>query len=225
VVSVHSVVSADFATSVIPAWHETVFPPYFVAGAIFSGFAMVLVLCIPIRHIYKLKDFITLDHLDVMGKLVLATSFMTSYGYLSEQFLSLYAGEAVERYVYTNRLIAFDQFAVITWILFTCNTIVPQLLWFRRLRRKESVLMIVSLLILVGMWLERYMIITTSLHRDHLPSSWGMFLPTIWDIATYVGSIGVFLTAFLLFARFLPLLSMSETKALLPGAHGTEVGR
>jgi Ni/Fe-hydrogenase subunit HybB-like protein len=225
VISVHSVVSSDFAVSLEPAWHETVFPPYFVAGAIFSGFAMVLLLCVPIRHFYGLKEFITLDHLDVMAKLVLATSLLTSYGYLSEQTLSWYAGDTVESYTYWFRLSGFGQYALITWTLFFCNTIVPQILWFKRLRRKESVLVIVSLLVLLGMWLERYMIITTSLSRDYLPSSWGFFKPTIWDIATYAGSVGVFLVAFLLFARFLPILSMSETRALLPGAHGPEVGR
>jgi molybdopterin-containing oxidoreductase family membrane subunit len=225
VISVHSVVSSDFAISLMPAWHETVFPPYFVAGAIFSGFAMVILLCIPVRHFYHLKEFITIDHLDVMAKLLLTTSFLTSYGYLSEQFLSWYAGETVEHYTYWNRLTGFGQYATITWILFTCNSIVPQILWIRRLRRKEVVLFVVSLLVLTGMWLERYMIITTSLHRDYLPSAWGMFAPTIWDILTYLGSLGVFLAAFLLFARFLPILSMSETRALLPGAHGPEVGR
>jgi molybdopterin-containing oxidoreductase family membrane subunit len=225
VISVHSVVSSDFAVSVLPAWHETVFPPYFVAGAIFSGFAMVIVLCVPIRHFYHLKEFITLDHLDVMGKLLLATSLLTSYGYLSEQSLSWYAHDAVEWYTYWFRLSGFGQYAGITWTLFFCNTILPQILWIRPLRRKESVLVTVSLMVLVGMWLERYMIICTSLSRDFLPSSWGFFKPTIWDIATYAGSIGVFLVAFLLFARFLPILSMSETRALLPGAHGPEVGR
>ena len=225
VISVHSVVSADFAVSVMPAWHETVFPPYFVAGAIFSGFAMVLLLCVPIRHFYHLKEFITIDHLDVMGKLVLATSLITSYGYLSEQTLSWYAGNKVEAYTYWFRLSGFGQYAYITWLLFFCNTLAPQVLWFRKLRRKESVLVVVSLLVLVGMYLERYMIITTSLSRDYLPSSWGFFKPTIWDVLTYVGSIGVFLVAFLLFARFAPIVAMSETRALLPDSHGPEVGR
>jgi len=224
VISVHSVVSSDFAISMMPAWHETVFPPYFVAGAIFSGFAMVIVLCIPIRHFYHLKEFITIDHLDVMGKLVLVTSLLTSYGYLSEQFLSWYAGEHVEHYTYLNRLIGWGQYAGVTWTLFTCNTIVPQILWIKRLRRNEAVLLLVSIAVLVGMWLERFMIISTSLHRDYLPSSWGMFKPTIWDIATFF-SLGIFLMAFLLFARFLPLLSMSETRAMLPGARGPEAGR
>ncbi len=225
VISVHSVVSSDFASSIEPAWHETVFPPYFVAGAIFSGFAMVILLCIPIRHFYRLQEFITIDHLDVMGKLLLATSFLTSYGYLSEQFVSWYGGETAERYVYWWRLFGFEQYASITWFLFFCNTIVPQLLWSRRMRRRVSVLAVVSLLVLVGMWFERYMIITTTLSRDYLPSSWGFFKPTIWDILTFVGSLGIFFTAFLLFARVLPVMSMAETRALLPGAHGPEVGR
>jgi molybdopterin-containing oxidoreductase family membrane subunit len=225
VISVHSVVSSDFAVSMMPAWHETVFPPYFVAGAIFSGFAMVLVLCILIRHLYRLKAFITIDHLDVMGKLVLVTSFLTSYGYMSEQFISLYGGEIVEQYVYRNRLAGFEQYAYVTWLIVLCNTIVPQVLWSRTLRRNEVVLFVVSLVVLVGMWLERFMIIATSLSRDYLPSSWGIFRPTIWDILTYLGSIGLFLVAFLLFARLLPVMSMSETRALLPGSHGPEVGR
>lgn len=225
VISVHSVVSSDFAISQLPAWHETVFPPYFVAGAIFSGFAMVIVLCIPISHVYGLKRFITVDHLDVMGKLLVATSLLTSYGYLSEQFISLYGGENYEQYVYMNRLFGFGQYAYITWTIVLCNTVVPQLLWIRRLRRSETVLMLVSLVILVGMWLERFMIITSSLSRDFLPSSWGIFRPTFWDYLTFFTSIGLFLTLFLLFARFLPVMSMSETKALLPGARGPEVGR
>jgi molybdopterin-containing oxidoreductase family membrane subunit len=225
VVSVHSVVSSDFAISMMPGWHETVFPPYFVAGAIFSGFAMVLLLCIPIRHIYGLKDFITINHLDVMAKLVLATSLLTSYGYLSEQFLSWYGHDTAERYVYWNRLSGFGQYAALAWCVFFCNTVVPQLFWIPALRRNQFTLFVVSLAILVGMWLERYVIITTSLHRDYLPSSWGMFRPTIYDYLTFFGSIGVFLAAFLLFARLLPMISMSEMRALLPGSHGHEEGR
>ena len=225
VISVHSVVSADFAVSVMPAWHETVFPPYFVAGAIFSGFAMVLLLCIPIRHVYHLKEFITIDHLDVMGKLVLATSLVTSFGYLSEQSLLWYAHDTVEWYTYWFRISGFGQYGYITWLLFFCNTIVPQVFWFRRLRRKEWVLALVSVAVLIGMWLERYMIITTSLSRDYLPSSWGFFTPTVWDFLTFFGSTGIFMAAFLLFARLAPLLSMSEIRASLPGAHGAEVGR
>ncbi len=225
VVSVHSVVSSDFAISVLPGWHETVFPPYFVGGAIFSGFAMVLLLCIPIRHFYGLRHLITVDHLEVMAKLVLATCFVTSYGYLSEQFGGWYGGETAERYTYLNRLIGFGQYAYITWTVVFCNVLAPQLFWFKRMRRSETALAVVSLLVLVGMWLERYMIILTSLHRDYLPSSWGMFKPTVWDYLTYFGSMGLFIVAFLLFARLLPMISMSEVRALLPGAHGPEVGR
>jgi molybdopterin-containing oxidoreductase family membrane subunit len=225
VISVHSVVSSDFATSNVPGWHETVFPPYFVAGAIFSGFAMVLVLAIILRRAYQLESFITLDHLDVMGKIMLATAWLTSYGYFSEQFMAWYGGEEAEAYVYRNRLIGFGQYATLTWIVFACNCVIPQLLWWKKLRRNQLILFVVSLAVLVGMWFERYVIILTSLHRDYLPSSWGMFKPTIWDYLTYFGSIGVFLFLFLLFIRLLPMISISETRALLPGAHATEEGR
>jgi len=223
VVSVHSVVSSDFAMSIAPGWHETVFPPYFVAGAIFSGFAMVLLLCVPLRHFYQLKDFITIAHLDVMAKIVLVTSLLTSYGYLSEQFLSWYGQEHIERSVYTNRLTG--HYAPLAWLVFFCNTIVPQVFWIPPLRRRESVLVLVSLAVLLGMWLERYVIIVTSLHRDYLPSAWGLFQPTIFDFLTFFGSIGLFLTMFLLFTRALPLISISEMRGLLPGSHGHEEGR
>ncbi len=225
VVSVHSVVSSDFAISNVPGWHETVFPPYFVAGAIFSGFAMVLLLCVPLRRFYGLEQFITMDHLDAMAKLVLATCLLTSYGYLSEQFLSWYGGEDAEHYTYFNRLVGFGQYAGVAWAVFFCNTVVPQVFWFKRLRRSQVVLVLVSVVVLLGMWLERYMIIVQSLHRDYLPSSWGMFKPTVWDYLTYFGSMGLFLVSFLLFARLLPMISMSEMRSMLPGAHGPEVGR
>ncbi len=225
VVSVHSVVSSDFAISNVPGWHETVFPPYFVAGAIFSGFAMVLVLAILLRTAYGLQQFITTNHLDVMGKVLLATSLLTSYGYLSEQFMAWYGGEPAEAYTYLNRMIGFRQYALISWTVFTCNTVIPQLLWSQSLRRNQSVLLLVSLAVLVGMWFERYMIILTSLGRDYLPSSWGMFRPTLWDYLTFFGSIGVFLSLFLLFIRVLPMISIAEMRALLPGAHAREEGR
>jgi molybdopterin-containing oxidoreductase family membrane subunit len=225
VVSVHSVVSSDFAMAIIPGWHETVFPPYFVAGAIFSGFAMVLVLAIPLRIFYHLEDFITLNHLDVMGKILLATSLLTSYGYMSEQFTAWYGGDVSETYVYRNRLTGFGEYAFVTWSVFFCNTIVPQVLWIRPVRRKQLILLGVSVIILIGMWLERFMIIVTSLHRDFLPSSWGMFKPTVWDYLTFLGSIGLFLVLFLLFIRLLPMISISEMRALLPGTHPHEGGR
>jgi molybdopterin-containing oxidoreductase family membrane subunit len=223
VVSVHSVVSSDFAVSQVPGWHETVFPPYFVAGAIFSGFAMVLVLAIPLRIVYGLEDFITTNHLDVIGKVLLATCFLTSYGYFSEQFMAWYGGEPAEQYQYLNRLIG--QYAGVTWTLFFCNTIAPQVLWFQRVRRSQLWMMIVSILILIGMWLERFLIIVNSLHRDYLPSSWGMFQPTIWDYLTFFGSIGLFVTLFLLFIRLMPMISISEMRAMLPGTHAREEGR
>jgi molybdopterin-containing oxidoreductase family membrane subunit len=210
VVSVHSVVSSDFAMSNLPGWHETVFPPYFVAGAIFSGFAMVLLLAIPLRTLYHLEDFITINHLNVMGKILLATSLLTSYGYMSEQFMAWYGGEPAESYLYLNRLIGFGQYALITWAIVFCNTLVPQFLWFRSVRRSPFGLFVISLVVLVGMWLERFMIICTSLHRDYLPSSWGMFQPTVWDYLTFFGSLGVFAVLFLLFIRLLPMISISE---------------
>ncbi len=225
VISVHSVVSSDFAITNLPGWHETVFPPYFVAGAIFSGFAMVLLLAIPLRKLYGLEDFITVNHLNVMGKILIATSLITSYGYFSEQFMAWYGGEDAEQYLYCNRLVGFGQYAVISWLTFTCNTIVPQVLWIRPLRRSPLALSLVSVVVLIGMWLERYMIITTSLHRDYLPSSWGMFHPTVWDYAMFVGTIGMFFFLFLLFIRMLPMISISEMRALLPGTHAREEGR
>jgi molybdopterin-containing oxidoreductase family membrane subunit len=225
VVSVHSVVSSDFAITNLPGWHETVFPPYFVAGAIFSGFAMVLILCIILRAYYGLHEFITDNHLEVMGRFMLATSLLTSYGYLSEQFVAWYGGEPYDHYVYWNRIVGFEQYAAICWSVFFCNTIAPQVLWVASWRRKPWVLFLVSFIVLTGMWLERFMIIVTSLHRDYLPSSWGMFLPTIWDYLTYLGSFGVFIVTFLLFLRFMPMISMSEMRGLLPGSLGHEEGR
>lgn len=225
VVSVHSVVSSDFAMAVLPGWHETVFPPYFVAGAIFSGFAMVLILAIPLRIFYGLQDFITVNHLEVMGKVLLATSWLTSYGYFSEQFMAWYGGEEAESALYLSRLLGFGQYALITWAIVLCNSVVPQVLWLKSARRSQATLFLVSLVVLVGMWLERYMIICSSLSRDFLPSSWGMFKPTIWDYLTFFGSIGVFLVLFLMFLRLLPMISIAEMRALLPGTHAHEEGR
>ncbi|HEY2415172.1 MAG TPA: NrfD/PsrC family molybdoenzyme membrane anchor subunit [Pirellulaceae bacterium] len=225
VISVHSVVSSDFAIANVPGWHETVFPPYFVAGAIFSGFAMVLLISITLRRWFGLQAFITQDHLDVMGKLLLATSLITSYGYLSEQFTTYYGGEHTDVHVYWYRLTDFHKYAAITWTLFTCNTIVPQVLWIRPIRRSSIALFVVSVIVLIGLFFERYMIIASSLSEDFLPSSFGFFKPTIWDILTYVGSLGFFATLFLLFVGLMPVMSMSEMRAMLPGARGPEVGR
>jgi Ni/Fe-hydrogenase subunit HybB-like protein len=225
VISVHSVVSSDFAISVEPGWHETVFPPYFVAGALLSGFAMVLAICIPLRHFYQVQDFITLNHLEVMAKILLATSYFTSYGYFSEQFITWIAGEAPDRYVYWNILVGFKQYAMVTWITLFCVFILPQLLWIPRVRRNEKLLFVICIVVLAGMWMERYLLITTTLSRDFLPSSWGIFQPTVYDILTYVGTLGVFMAFFLLFCRFLPMISMSEMRALVPGSQAHEEGR
>ncbi len=225
VVSVHSVVSSDFAISVLPGWHETVFPPYFVAGAIFSGFAMVLVLAIILRRAYGLQDFITDAHLEVMGKVLLATSLLTSYGYMSEQFMAWYGGDPPEAYQYLNRLIGVSQYAPIAWIIVLCNTIIPQALWVKSVRKSTVGLFVVSVFVLLGMWFERYLIILNTLHRDFLPSSWGMFQPTVWDYLTFFGSMGLFGVLFMLFIRLMPMISIAEMRALLPGAHGHEEGR
>jgi molybdopterin-containing oxidoreductase family membrane subunit len=225
VVSVHSVVSSDFAISVVPGWHETVFPPYFVAGAIFSGFAMVLLLAIILRRMYHLQEFITTNHLEVMGKVLLATCFLTSYGYMSEQFMAWYGGDEPESYQYLFRLTGFGQYAVISWVIVLCNVLAPQVLWSRRVRRSPAWLLVVSLFVLVGMWLERFLIICSSLSRDYLPSAWGIFQPTLWDYLTFFGTIGVFLSLFLLFLRLLPMISISEMRALLPGSRAREEGR
>jgi molybdopterin-containing oxidoreductase family membrane subunit len=186
---------------------------------------MVLVLAIPLRAVYGLHEFITQNHLEVMGKVLLATCLLTSYGYMSEQFMAWYGGDAPEQYLYYNRLIGLGQYAGITWTLFFCNVIAPQVLWMKRVRRSTFGLLAVSILVLIGMWLERYMIITTSLHRDFLPSSWGMFKPTVWDYLTFFGSIGLFVVMFLLFIRLLPMISISEMRSLLPGTHAREEGR
>ena len=186
---------------------------------------MVLALCIPLRFFYHLEAFITLNHLDVMGKILLATGMMTSYGYFIEQFMAWYGGNEFEQYTYVNRGTGFGEYAVVYWSLIFCNVMAIQVLWFKRVRRSQVALLIVSYIVLVGMWLERFMIIVTSLHRDFLPSSWGMFQPTVWDWATFVGTIGLFFVSFLLFIRLLPVISISEMRALLPGTHAQEGGR
>lgn len=214
VVSVHSVVSLDFAESIMPGWHSTIFPPYFVAGAIFSGFAMVLTLVIPTRKLYHLDDFITMRHLDYMAKVMLATGLIVAYGYIMEVFYAYYSGNTYERYMMTNRM--GGPYAIAFWMLMLCNVIVPQLLWFRSLRRNLVVLFIVSIVINIGMWLERFVIVITSLHRDYLPGSWDMYYPTIWDWGTYVGTIGLFLALMFLFIRLMPTISIFEIKLLLP---------
>jgi Ni/Fe-hydrogenase subunit HybB-like protein len=216
VLSVHTVVSFDFAVSVLPGWHATIFPPYFVAGAIYAGFAMVLTLAIPLRVAYKLEDFITMRHIDLMAKVMLATGLMVSYGYAMEAFFSWYSANPYERFMMWNRMTG--PYAWSYWMLIAINAGMIQLLWFESVRQNTKLLFVMSLIVGVGMWLERFVIIVTSLHRDFLPSSWGMYYPTRWDFLTFAGTIGLFLTLFFLFMRFVPMISMFEVRTLLPQA-------
>ena len=221
VVSVHSVVSFDFAVGVVPGWHSTIFPPYFVAGAIFSGFAMVLTLAIPLRALFGLEDFITDRHLQNMAKVMLATGLIVAYGYLIEIFMAWYGDNRYDMYMSVNRMLG--PYAFQFWSLIACNVIAPQVLWIKRVRRSPALLFVIAIVVNVGMWLERYVIIVTSLHRDFLPSSWGMYSGTIWDYSTFVGTIGLFLALLFLFIRFLPMISIFEMRAILPEARAEEV--
>jgi len=217
VLSVHSIVSFDFATSVIPGWHTTIFPPYFVAGAIFGGFAMVLLLLIPARELFpNMKDLLTLRHIDNMSKILLATGMMVGFAYAMEFFIAWYGGNTYELYTFQNR--AFGPYWWAYWSMISCNVISPQVFWFAKCRNNVVVVFIVSALVTVGMWFERFVIIVTSLHRGFLPGEWGMFHPTFIDIGIFVGSCGVFLTLFLLFLRFLPIFPIAEIKAVMPQA-------
>ncbi len=213
VLSVHSVVGLDFAVAMVPGWHSTIFPPYFVAGAIYSGFAMVLNIVIPIRKIYGLEGLITKRHLNNMANVMLATGMMVGYGYLMETFMAWYSGEIFERYLAANR--AFGPYGVLFWLLLLVNVILPQALWSRRVRTNLVSLFLVALSVNIGMWLERFVIVVTSLHRDFVPSSWGLYLPTFWDWATLFGSVGLFLTLLFLFIRVLPMISISEMRELV----------
>jgi Ni/Fe-hydrogenase subunit HybB-like protein len=216
VLSVHTVVSFDFAVAIVPGWHTTIFPPYFVAGAIYSGFAMVLMLAIPIRKIYGLEDFITDRHLQNSAKVMLATGWIVAYGYAIEAFAGWYGGNRYDQTLLWNRL--HGPYAGLYYMLLICNIFIPQLLWIRKMRTNPVWLFLISLVILVGMWLERFVIIVISLSRDFLTSSWGMYYPTRWDWMTYFGTIGMFLTAMFLFVRILPMISIFEMRTLLPEA-------
>jgi molybdopterin-containing oxidoreductase family membrane subunit len=213
VVSVHTIVSYDFTTGIVPGWHSTIFPPYFVAGAIFSGFAMVLTISIPLRAVYELKDLITDTHLDNMAKVMLASGLIVAYGYLMEGFVAWYTGHPLETYIFANRF--YGPYATLYWLLLVCNVLVPQILWFRFSRKSTIVLFVVAILVNVGMWLERFIIVVGSLHRDHLPSSWDMFYPTFWDWAMFAGTIGLFTSLLFLFIRLLPMISISEMRELV----------
>jgi molybdopterin-containing oxidoreductase family membrane subunit len=216
VVSVHTIVSFDFAISIVPGWHSTIFPPYFVAGAIYSGFAMVLTLGIPLRAVYGLEDFITMRHIRNMAKVMLATGLIVAYGYMMETFMAWYGANSFEQFTSRNRMVG--PYAPVYWGLILCNVVIPQALWSRRVRNSVVAVFVVALIVNLGMWLERFVIVITSLHRDFLPSSWGMYFPTIWDWATFLGTIGLFLTLMFLFIRVLPVISIFEMRGLVPEA-------
>jgi molybdopterin-containing oxidoreductase family membrane subunit len=220
VVSVHTVVSFDFAVAQLPGWHATIFPPYFVAGAIYSGFAMVITLAIPLRKFYGLEDFITMRHLKNMAKVMLATGLIVGYGYMMEAFMGWYSANTYEQYLIYNRMTG--PYAVYYWALILCNIVIPQLLWIQRVRSSVPALFVIALIVNVGMWLERFVIIVTSLQRDFLPSSWGMYQPTVWDWSMFVGTIGLFLSLMFLFIRFLPMISIFEIRTILPQSKVTE---
>jgi molybdopterin-containing oxidoreductase family membrane subunit len=214
VISVHTVVSFDFTIAIVPGYHSTIFPPYFVAGAIYSGFAMVLTLAIPLRKFYGLEDFITKRHLDNMAKLMLATGLIVAYGYMMETFMAFYSGNRFDRYMIMNRM--FGPYAPVYWFLIACNIAVPlTLLWSPRIRKNAMALFLLSLVVQTGMWTERFIIVVTSLHRDFLPSSWGMYFPRPVDWAVLFGSLGLFFTLFFLFIRFLPMISIFEMRDLV----------
>lgn len=213
VLSVHTIVSMDFATSVIPGWHTTIFPPYFVAGAIFSGFAMVQNLMLVTRVVFKLEDYITVEHIESMNKVIILTGSIVGVAYMTELFIAWYSGNEFERFAFLNRATGPYWWAYAT--MMTCNVITPQLFWSRTLRRSVVWSFVLAVVVNIGMWFERFVIIVTSLHRDYLPSSWAMFHPTLFDISDFVFTIGLFFTLFLLFAKFLPVVNIAEVKAIL----------
>jgi Ni/Fe-hydrogenase subunit HybB-like protein len=218
VLSVHTVVSYDFASSIIPGWHTTLFPPYFVAGAIFSGFAMVVTLLVVLRKMFHMEHLITMRHMELMNKIILVTGLMVGFSYCTEFFIAWYSENPFERYVFLNR--AFGPFSWAFWIMFSCNAIIPQIFFWKKARTSLAIMFVVSLLVNVGMWFERFNIIVTSLHRDFLPSSWDNFHPTIFDFGWTIGAFGLFLTLFLLFVRVFPVIAISEMKGSLPNPVG-----
>lgn len=222
VLSVHTIVSFDFAVSILPGWHATIFPPYFVAGAIFSGFAMVVTVLVFVRKIFNLEHIITIDHLEKMNKIILATGMMVGYAYAMEFFMAWYSGVPTEQFVFINR--AFGPYAWAYWIMVSCNVIIPQFFWFKKIRRSTPIMMVIVILVNVGMWFERFVITITSLNRDFLPSSWAYYRPTIFDIGILLGSFGLFFTLVILFTKSLPVVSISEIKAVADGAQPTHHG-
>jgi molybdopterin-containing oxidoreductase family membrane subunit len=216
VLSVHSVISLDFSVALMPGWHTTIFPPYFVAGAIYSGFAMVLTLAIPIRKFYHLEDLITIRHIDNMAKVMLATGLIVAYGYSTEVFMAWYSASHWEYFMMWNRM--FGPMGWSYWVLITCNIALPQLMWLRKFRVNVGLMFLMSLIVNTGMWFERFVIVVTSLTRDYLPSSWGTYRATKWDYATFLGTLGLFTFLFFLFVRLLPMIPMSELRMMLPQA-------
>jgi molybdopterin-containing oxidoreductase family membrane subunit len=219
VLSVHTIVSFDFATSVIPGWHTTIFPPYFVAGAIFSGFAMVMTLMLVARHVMNLKDYITIYHIELMNIIIIITGSIVGVAYLTELFISWYSGVPAEQYAFLNR--ATGPYWWAYWTMMTCNVISPQLFWISKIRISLVASFILSIVVNIGMWFERFVIIVTSLHRDYLPSSWAMFYPTFYDVGEYLFSLGFFFTSFLLFAKFFPVVNMAEVKSIIKSTGST----
>ena len=213
VISVHSIVSLDFAYGIVPGWHSTIFPPYFVAGAVFSGFAMVLTLTIPLRAVYKLHDIITMQHLENCAKVMLSMGLVVAYGYACEGFTTWYSGNRAEISLMHDRF--FGAYAPVIWMLLFCNVLAPQLLWWRKARTNVVTLWIMALIVQIGMWTERFVIVVVSLHHDFMPSQWGMYRPTFWDWALLSGTIGFFFFLFMLFIRLLPMSSISELRKLI----------
>ena len=223
VLSVHTIVSFDFATSVIPGWHTTIFPPYFVAGAVFSGFAMVQTLLIIMRKSMRLEQYITLNHIDVMNKIILVTGSIVGSAYITEFFIAWYSAVPYEQYAFANRM--FGPYWWAYWTMMTCNVITPQLFWSRKLRRSLTASFIISIFVNIGMWFERFVIIVTSLHRDYLPSSWLMYSPSWVEICMYIGSLGLFFTLFFLFAKFLPVIAVAEVKSIYKTSSEEEIAK
>jgi Ni/Fe-hydrogenase subunit HybB-like protein len=217
VLSVHTIVSFDFATSVVPGWHTTIFPPYFVAGAIFSGFAMVQTLLVVTRKVLSLKDYITLEHIEVMNKVIVLTGSIVGIAYLTELFISWYGANQYENFAFfQNRLNLASPYGWSYWIMMGCNVLSPQIFWFRKMRRNLTVTFFMSILINIGMWFERFVIIVTSIYRDYLPSSWSTYYsPTIWEVGFYMGTFGLFFTCYFLFSKFFPVIAIAEIKHIL----------
>jgi molybdopterin-containing oxidoreductase family membrane subunit len=223
VLSVHSIVSMDFAVSQLPGWHTTIFPPYFVAGAIFSGFAMVMTLMVITRVAFKIENIVTIRHFENMSKIMLVTGSMVGYAYAMEFFIAWYSGNPYEQFAFINR--AFGPYAWAYWTMITCNVLSPQLFWFKKFRTSVPLLFIMSIFVNIGMWFERFVIVASSLHRDFLPSSWDYYKPTFWDISAFLGSFGLFFFMFCLFLRFLPMVATAEVKTVMPEAdphHGED---